>query len=326
MKIHMYLTTLLLSVAMITHAQDPIPFPLTDASWMTIRGSWDGAGNSATYGYKISPDVDTIIDGETFTTLSLTQYYYTSYEYTGATSADDSDIPLGHVAAIRYTDGQVWLRAFDNSVSMMSIAGLDPQWSGLPLDTTFLLYDFNLQVGDTVYFPLYHTPVMHVSMIDSIMLGDGLYHDQWHFAQTGAVDQIWIEGIGSANGPFGAFLPSASYTYGSNWLNCFKQNDIYVFGTDSCDLITVETPTAIQNATADDLDWYLWEGTIFTKGNSTHTEGIFQLIDMQGQFAFSSNTPHSGFIELPQIQNGIYVGVMTLSNGHRIAHTCIISN
>lgn len=117
----------------------------------------------------------------------------------------------------------------------MTITDYAPQYGGLPLDTTFILYDFGLQVNYTVFYPIDHTPVMYESMIDSVLLNDGIYHQRYHFYETGAIEQVWLEGIGSENGIFGAFLPVAAYMSGSSWLECFKRGDTYVYGTNSCD-------------------------------------------------------------------------------------------
>ncbi len=324
MKINILLFLLLFSGPVILHAQDPIPFPDTGASWMTIRGAWDGTGNSASYGYAISLDGDTLIDGEIFINIALTRIYYTSFELPGDTYADDTDIPFGHIAAMRTVGDQVYLRAFNEQVSLMSIAGQDPQWAGLPLDTTFLLYDFSLQPGDTVFYPIGHTPVMFVALIDSVLLNDGLYHRQFHFAYPGAVDQIWLEGVGSLNGPFGAFLPTAAYIYGSNWLSCFKQNEIYVYGTDSCDLIEVETPDAVHNATAPVADWYVWENKVFFTDWQNDPMGSWCMYNLSGEEVFCINNLQNGNTELPELSNGIYVGVLQNGEGEKYGRRILL--
>jgi hypothetical protein len=71
--------------------------------------------------------------------------------------------------------------------------------------TEHLLYDFSLNVGDTlfnsllVHFPTCPTDYEIVTAIDSVMTGS-VYRTRWHFTCIAPV----VEGFGSGNNPFGS--------------------------------------------------------------------------------------------------------------------------
>ncbi|HNE46808.1 MAG TPA: T9SS type A sorting domain-containing protein [Chitinophagales bacterium] len=196
----------------------------------------------------------------------------------------------------------------------MTITDYAPQYGGLPLDTTFILYDFGLQVNYTVFYPIDHTPVMNESMIDSVLLNDGIYHQRYHFYETGAIEQVWLEGIGSENGIFGAFLPIAAYMNGSSWLECFKRGDTYVYGTDSCDFNLHET-TAIHESTPETISCYVWENQIYIKNLPATMQARIYLFNVQGQCVFDSEIPDSKIISIPNLITGIYTAVIQVESG-----------
>ncbi len=109
-----------------------------------------------------------------------------------------------------------------------------------------LLYDFNLQVGDTIPFAVNHPTgfgdTLTISRIDSIF--DGTNYRKHFFItahQSGFTDSNYtsiIEGIGSTYGLFYIIDPPFEYT---GTLKCFIQNDStkYTDGSlNACDLIT----------------------------------------------------------------------------------------
>lgn len=96
-----------------------------------------------------------------------------------------------------------------------------------PSDTTeILLYDFNLQVGDSIrgfFENLYPDKVLS---IDSVLI-ENTYRKRWNF--YGPLNQI-IEGIGSTYGLCQIPEPT-SFTncYSGLTLTCFYQNNVTVF-------------------------------------------------------------------------------------------------
>jgi len=71
----------------------------------------------------------------------------------------------------------------------------------------YILYDFNLNIGDSVLFNLYgsYPEKIPVTAIDSIQL-NGEYYKRFKFAEPilnafNELNEVWIEGIGSIHGP-----------------------------------------------------------------------------------------------------------------------------
>lgn len=155
---------------------------------------------------------------------------------------------------------------------------------------------------------------MYESMIDSVLLNDGIYHQRYHFYETGAIEQVWLEGIGSENGIFGAFLPIAAYMNGSSWLECFKRGDTYVYGTDSCDFNLHET-TAIHESTPETISCYVWENQIYIKNLPATMQARIYLFNVQGQRVFDSEIPDSKIISIPNLITGIYTAVIQVESG-----------
>ena len=123
----------------------------------------------------------------------------------------------------------------------------------LPLDSISdtLLYDFNLNIGDTL--PTTYTnndhndinsPVINiVTSIDSVLIGNE-YHKRFEISALNWGGYFGpyvylIEGIGSSFGLLGWLRPDPEVPIGSNLL-CFKQNGLTVFPDSSyqCDIVS----------------------------------------------------------------------------------------
>jgi hypothetical protein len=89
-----------------------------------------------------------------------------------------------------------------------------------------LLYDFDLQVGDTIQFSVYDT--VWVASIDSTLVG-GVYHKLFSFGNTGHdLRGAWIEGIGSSEGLHNNYV-DMYYGLGAGLL-CFSHDGVKLYG------------------------------------------------------------------------------------------------
>ncbi len=104
-----------------------------------------------------------------------------------------------------------------------------------------LLYDFDLQPGDTLPETINDFGVDIVSYVDSIAIGNG-YRKVFHLAQS---SMTIVEGIGSSNGllHFFDFLAFAEYFYHTD-RRCYKhsQGNIYFAGSASQCFWTMDIP------------------------------------------------------------------------------------
>lgn len=105
-------------------------------------------------------------------------------------------------------------------------------------NTEQLLYDFNMQVGDTVegIIESLSSPKDTVQSIDSVLI-DGSYRKRWIINSCYEIN--FIEGIGSIYGLFET-SPGCINDLANFWITCFQQNEVTLYPNPStnCELIT----------------------------------------------------------------------------------------
>lgn len=84
---------------------------------------------------------------------------------------------------------------------------------------TYLIYDFNAEVGDTI--TIWGHPSMIVDTVDSVYIGNA-FRKRIHFSYWGG--ESWIEGIGSMRGVLGGWWVGA--IGGGEQLLCYFENNI----------------------------------------------------------------------------------------------------
>lgn len=119
-----------------------------------------------------------------------------------------------------------------------------------------ILYDFNLQLGDTITYTYPELKYRVATYIDSVQLQNGEYRKRFVFADTagniGFTDTV-IEGIGSVLNT-GLFFPLvfAMATNGTSFhFNCFKQNEeVYYLNSMECDHCFCQLLSAVTESEA----------------------------------------------------------------------------
>lgn len=212
-------------------AQDYHPFPQSNAIWNSV-GDNMFSGNLWRFRYGVQGD--TIINNTNYTKV------YSLFDTT-----------LVHPWST-YFGG---LRENDNKQVFLLMPGFEET----------ILYDFSLEVGDTIWFNIggglcydaidfweeEHYKV--VSSIDSVQIENNEYRKRWQFEDY-LMGDSWIEGIGSTIW-FGAFNPiiSALSLCGDNYsFACFKQNNEVLFlDNDYCDQCFCQLLTQIKKEKPD---------------------------------------------------------------------------
>lgn len=207
MRIFILITFALHSV--VSFAQS-IAFPVSDANWMVVQeyplpGNPPGSG-LVTWSYAY--DGDTLIGNQLWTRI----YESNSLVFV---PGDPSNFFRGHV----YADSGV--------VYYMSDGQIHPT----------VMYDFNIQPGDTVKFYQFccgsHYDLYLLS-IDSVVI-NGQYHRRFNFAPViyynTSMKETWIEGIGSVHGPL---FPKTARLFNHEFpdaltLSCFHLNSVLVY-------------------------------------------------------------------------------------------------
>lgn len=175
----------MLSVANISNAQTYVPFPTSgdSAVWFQSYSSINSNGY-----YELFIDGDTIIDG---------------LEYVKIYETYDGSMPGYYLAAIREANKVVYLRSMS--------------FNNLTADT--ILYDFNVQVGDTLNWFGMEGLFVYVSAIDSVLV-NGIHRKRFQLISEMTWDFYLIEGIGSTSG----LIPGYIEFEGGTFLHCFRLN------------------------------------------------------------------------------------------------------
>lgn len=202
------------------------PFPAANAIWnVSYQDYW----NYNCQNYSCSIPDDTIIGSVT--------YHKIWKQGKSLLMIDNSPNPLPVCTNQITSTYSYYAGAIREDLPQKKIYFLQPSST-----TEQLLYDFTLNVGDTIkgYFSSNFPPPLIIQYIDSTLIGTQ-YRKTWHIDPSngwGGMPQI-IEGIGSIYGLLGT-----PYTYEKTWivLECFSQNDQTLYpsynAANGCALIT----------------------------------------------------------------------------------------
>ena len=219
----MFLLIILVSLSNIMMAQQYYPFPTQDAIWREFQVRVYGSSNTEHFNYQNFISGDTMISGKTCHKIYKTGYN-DGYNYEGDFLYDYENV---YVGAIR-----------EDSSKRVYLCGSPER----------LLYDFNLQVGDTLprvdfdsvhgmYGTYFSDYFYTVGEVDSVLVA-GNYHKRFKISyHEGQCVFYLIEGIGASTGLISWYLGSCSWGYQSE-LICFMQDSINAYPDgQECELI-----------------------------------------------------------------------------------------
>lgn len=168
-----------------------------------------------------------------------------------------------------------------------------------------LLYDFSLNVGDTLKSALSSACPLEITSVDSILLQSG-YHKKISFLGQGCSNGFMIEGIGSS---FGLFEKLVSFESNST-LECFSTiGTNYPSGTSMCSFIT-----GIESAINEKRSLcYLIRGEEFIRFEKSSDEN-FVFFDSVGKHILSGIIQNNR-ISVVNLIPGIYYGKVVGSEG-----------
>ena len=282
----------------VTEAQEDYSFPTTDAKWKGIHFLAEPPNtllNSPKNIFEYELTHDTIIDGKSYTIL---QY---SYQYYDQAPRHVS----GYYAAIRQEDKKVFVNF--------------PEWG------EYLLYDFSLEVGDTLFYnlesategnPMHFAEERHFCVVTSITntgrkvwnLSRYYYDHNDDIQQFGAIS--WIEGIGSTDwiGLFNPFLIDVASDFSQYELLCISHHDTPLYLHPECPDCTCDRLLYIDEISSLSFSVYPNPATGICKISSTDIEiESIQLFDYMGKIL--GNIQGNGFtqeIDLTHYTPGVY--------------------
>lgn len=224
-KIRLSFFLALLIHSLIGYAQDYTPFPTDSASWKVTTyiygdcNSW--MGDNCQYSDKLIVKGDTTIDDKIYSKLYLVEgTNIQNRTYLGGLREDDTK--------------KVFYRGdmhFDNYVCDSLIND----------STEILLYDFGLNIGDSIRNINFGCARESVYDIDSIEFA-GKLRKRYTIQRQGAInDNYWIEGVGSTKG---LFYPLLNWFEWDWELTCFEDN-ILDWETTECITVGIENINAI---------------------------------------------------------------------------------
>jgi len=172
-------------------------------------------------------------------------------------------------------------------------------------NTELLLYDFNLQIGDTIIRP-YGYAVDVVIDIDSVLVGSN-YRKRWKINQ--GYNIYIIEGIGSTYGLI-ANSPGAYVDHPDYFLTCFSENNMILYPNqnNNCEIITgVETDkekdfgvSIFPNPSAGTATLLINDSNIEVK--------LINIRSLLGQLLYSKHLNEAkALIDISNLNNGIYI-------------------
>lgn len=218
--------TLFLLVNVLTYAQLSTSFVEIGKQWNICHTYWNGT--LLTYSYKISEE-DTVYNGHTYNKVEISRHY--NYNQELDQWENWSDIRTW----IREEGGIVYALMYAYTVSngyFYSIKYLNT----IPIE--FVLYDFNLQIDDTLDYVIMpsvvydaYTEILgpcYVKAIDIITTLDDVQRKRiilskvyipWGIPEK-EITEEWIEGIGSRRGLFNTYTRFSS-------LLCLKESEFF---------------------------------------------------------------------------------------------------
>jgi len=269
-----------LTISGLIYSQDYYPIVQENNEWSTLiviqTGSYPWDTTYWTERHKLSGD--TIIENQTYKKV-----YKTSEEF-----------PLNwdYWGGIREENKKVWRLGTNNYPES-------------------LIYDFNLNVGDTIW--LYEYDPMIVDSIGYKPINDeNRKHIYFSYPGYPSLTELWIEGIGSNRG---ILVPGTGTVVGGRfWFLCMKENGDVIYmnpNYNNCFLLTeIEE---ISNSIMQVYPNPAHDKIKIKNSKNIRIESI-SLVDLKGQKLreFENNKTE---LDLSGISTGIYLLKLTYENG-----------
>ena len=250
--------------------------------------------------YSITISADTIINSQTYHKLKI------PFVQTDGSSCNLFVTTSGYTGAIR------------EDTTNKKVFFVPPSEN-----TEQLLYDFTMQVGDTVkgYLENYVYAKDIVQSIDSVLVGNS-YRKRWNINGSGYYNMQLIEGIGST---YGLIEPSPIGLDGNQYsITCFRQNgqSLYPDTTSNCGLITSVNSIG---KTSNEIKIFPnpSQGSFTIDFDKAEIEEI-QLMDILGNIILRQKNINQTQINIDNLNSGIYI-LTIIDKGNKTTNRKIIS-
>lgn len=291
---------LALTLSLGTNAQTYYPFPDTNSIWHTVGYNmfdWNE------YIFNFALDGDTIIDGQNYSKV---------YQLADTLFGDPASIYIGA------------LRENQNRQILLQLPGMQE----------FVLYDFNLGVGDSIWYPVggalcgsgYSLEVReHYSVVtglQTMQLANGQTRKAWKLA--GIINDTWVEGIGSITwfGLLNPLISDVALCGDQYFFGCHKQlNEVVYIDETVCNpclseyILAVEDEKSVKDFTVRYSP--SMQQLVVTSDIENNQTFSIKILDLTGRVLVHLSVRNKQTIALSTttLTNGIYLYQIITSSG-----------
>lgn len=296
-------TILLLLIGAINlKAQDIIPLVVEGKQWnvlYSMEGPSPTLPHRKTTSYSISGD--TVLDG-------------TSYKKLFGTIHEDLSNWQLQGALRENADGQVFFRAYKSNHTFENQESL--------------LYDFSMQMGDSIYY--YDNPTSCLKLLrvnDTILEGENTPRKKYVFRMeenghpTIHGNETWIEGIGSE---FGLLFPGSRFLVGGTYdLLCYYEDDDLIWQNPNFNSCYLSTDGVEESEAGVSLSVHPNPAKDLVRIEGLESSEV-QIYNTLGQLvSVNHNTNEISVRDLPK---GIYLLRITDVNGSSFTSRIVVAN
>ncbi len=282
MKNLLLFITVILTLSSMAQKSDYYPLPDSNAQWNMHFSLMGYPGPAHEEFYSIIISGDTIINS-----LSYQKLMIPFVQSSGKSTT--SLITPGYKGAIRQD-------TLNRTVFIVPPAKVTEQ----------LLYDFSMQVGDTVrgYIETNTNPKDVVESIDSVLVGNN-YHKRWNINSNYYIS--FIEGVGSTYGLI-EYSPGGVVDWADISTTCFRHNGIILYPdtATNCELITSILPG---DKKIDGFRIYPnpSHGSFTVEFDKSMNIEEIRLTDLFGRIILKQQTSNLTKIEIGNLQDQTYI-------------------
>ncbi len=264
------------------------PFPELNAEWNVSQVS----PTSCKHIKYVINGADTIVQGKTYHKITKTEVSYT--QFINGTCNYNSIINV-------VTD---YAGAIKNDSLAKKIYYVIPN-----TNTDTLLFDFTLNVGDTIKTYITSTcGNRKVLVIDSVLVG-GIYHKRWNTTACyfGGQNVQFIEGMGSNLGLIER-IPSTGIYNTIGTLNCFSKNAQSLYPTSSSSNCPLITSVKNYDSEINEQIFITSIGKAINIKQESHNYTSYSIYSITGNIISKGKIEDSDvIINLNEAPNGIYI-------------------
>jgi hypothetical protein len=175
-----------------------------------------------------------------------------------------------------------------------------------------LIYNFNLETGDTLELNLNALSFYHVILVDSVALFSGEKRKRILLDPFSGSSQItWIEGVGSLSGTMNTQYMLSLDCWNS--LNCYQFNGSSQYPSADCPFSSVLDANAMSNRVS--VYPNPAQNQVFIRPKGDWTINTIEIANIWGQVLRVFEPATSGEVPLDGLQSGVYLLKMEFQNG-----------